>query len=89
MGYHVVNFDLDTKDYENDSEEKIQGSVDKFNSELGWNTQTDSAIVLSHDVHFWTVERLVQEMVATVRQRGFRTGTVGECLGDEGGGWYA
>lgn len=89
MGYHVVNFDLDTKDYENDSESGIQVSVNKFNSELGSNPATDSAIVLSHDVHRWTVERLVDEMVGTVRARGFRTGTVGECLGDPESGWYA
>ncbi|KAK3494123.1 uncharacterized protein B0T23DRAFT_102193 [Neurospora hispaniola] len=89
MGLHVVNFDVDTKDYENDSQAGIQVSVDKFNNELGSNPQTDSAIVLSHDVHRWTVERLVGEMVATLRARGFGTGTVGECLGDPQSGWYA
>lgn len=89
MGLHVVNFDLDTKDYENDSEGAIQVSVNKFNNELGWNTATDSAIVLAHDVHRWTVERLVEEMVGTIRNRGFSTGTVGECLGDPESGWYA
>ncbi|KAK3952239.1 hypothetical protein QBC32DRAFT_146261 [Pseudoneurospora amorphoporcata] len=89
MGYHVVNFDLDTKDYANDSPQGIQTSVDKFNGELGRDVSTDSAIVLSHDVHQWTVERLAEEMVKTVRERGFRTGTVGECLGDPQSGWYA
>lgn len=89
MGYHVVNFDLDTKDYVNDSEGQIQVSVEKFRNELGSDSKAHSAIVLAHDVHFWTVETLTKDMVETARLRGFRLVTVGECLGDVGGGWYA
>ncbi|KAK3386240.1 hypothetical protein B0T20DRAFT_494042 [Sordaria brevicollis] len=88
MGVRVVGWGVDTRDWENDEETEIWGSVDKFERELGTDPAGESAIVLGHDVHRWTVEVLVGEMVRVARGRGFRLVTVGECLGDGGEGWY-
>ncbi|KAB5513328.1 carbohydrate esterase family 4 protein [Coniochaeta sp. 2T2.1] len=86
MGYHVVNFDVDTKDFEHDSGDLatgIQWSKDIFGT---W--AREMAIVLAHDVYNETAETLVPYMLEVVAERGWRMVTVGECLGDPAENWY-
>lgn len=83
LGYHVINVNLDTKDYENDNPSMIWVSKQKF-EEGAWGGN----IVLAHDIHEQTVISLTQFMIDTIRARGLRPVTVGECLGDWGEGWY-
>ncbi|KAG9250750.1 uncharacterized protein F5Z01DRAFT_665198 [Emericellopsis atlantica] len=85
LGYHIVNWDLDTKDYLNDSPDAIQKSKDLFDE--GFNG-TASPIVLSHDTHEQTVVTLVEYMISAVKAKGFNLVTVGECLGDDEANWY-
>ncbi|GKT51642.1 chitin deacetylase ARB_04768 [Colletotrichum spaethianum] len=88
LGYHVIDTSLDTKDYENDTPETTHISAEKFDNELSTDAAANSYIVLSHDVHQQTVVSLVQKMIDTLKARGYRAVTVGECLGDAPENWY-
>lgn len=83
LGYHIIQASVDTKDYENDHPDMINRSIEKFRNEL-----TPEAIVLAHDVHYHTVERLTQAMLNEIRARGLRVVPVGECLGEPPERWY-
>lgn len=87
LGYHIIDASIDTKDYENRTPDTNGVSQSKFDAELG-SPESGSAIVLAHDVHETTVTLLTEHMINTLRARGFRTVTVGECLGDAPQNWY-
>ena len=84
LGYHVIQVDIDTKDYENDSETAIQTAVNNFRDGLA----AGGTLELSHDVHEWTARVLVQSMIDQVKEKGLRAVPVGECLGDPKENWY-
>ncbi|KAF4950733.1 hypothetical protein FGADI_8007 [Fusarium gaditjirri] len=88
LGYHVVDQNIDTKDYENDSPALIQISKDRFSSGVSSNSDNNQYIVLAHDVHDQTVHNLTAFMIDTAQDRGYRLVTVGECLGDPRENWY-
>ncbi|KAL9104792.1 MAG: hypothetical protein Q9163_000290 [Psora crenata] len=68
LGYHVVQANIDTRDWANDSPEAIQNSVQLFREGL----DAGGSIALSHDVHQATANTLVQAMIDEVRNRGLR-----------------
>ena len=68
LGYHVVNADIDTLDWANNSEDGIQTSVQRFRDGL----DAGGSISLSHDVQQWTANVLVQAMIDEVQNRGLR-----------------
>lgn len=84
MGYHIINYDIDTKDYENDSPDLIANAMNTFSNGLA----SGGNLVLSHDVHQQTALTLVPFMLQTVQQYGLRPVTVGECMGDPEENWY-
>lgn len=84
LGYHVINADIDTLDWANQSEQGIQTSVQRFRDGLN----AGGSISLAHDVHQWTAQILTQAMIDEVKRRGLRAVTVGECLGDPKELWY-
>ena len=84
LQYHVISCDIDTLDYNNDSEDQIQNAVQNFKNGL----DAGGTIELSHDVHEWTSRVLVQAMIDEVKNRGLRAVPVGECLGDPKENWY-
>ncbi|KAH7267676.1 uncharacterized protein BKA55DRAFT_590021 [Fusarium redolens] len=88
LGYHVVDQNIDTKDYENDSPALIQISKDRYSSGVSSNSENNQYIVLAHDVHDQTVHNLTASMIDTAQDRGYRLVTVGECLGDPRENWY-
>ncbi|KAF4986310.1 hypothetical protein FGRMN_10897 [Fusarium graminum] len=88
LGYHVVNWNLDTKDYENDSPTMIQTSKNTFSSGVSTDSKTHSYIELSHDTHEQTAYNLTAFMIKTLKARGYRSVPVGECLGDDPKNWY-
>ncbi|OAA53717.1 chitin deacetylase [Cordyceps fumosorosea ARSEF 2679] len=89
LGYHVINSNIDTKDYLNDAPENIHRSRERFEQALvRGDPARDSFIVLAHDVHYHTVVNLTTFMIETARARGYKLVTVGECLGDPQGNWY-
>ncbi|EKV13114.1 Polysaccharide deacetylase family protein [Penicillium digitatum PHI26] len=84
LGYHVIGASVDTKDYENDNPETNWVSFEKFKREV----DAGGTIVLAHDAHQYTVEILVENMLADIERRGLSAVTVGECLGDPSEHWY-
>ncbi|EFW99950.1 chitin-binding protein [Grosmannia clavigera kw1407] len=92
-GYHIVNFDIDTVDYNHDDPQTIQWSKDHFAdilSHSGYNQQGSQAghISLSHDTKHETAVNLTSFMLSTLHLLGYRGVTVGECLGDPRENWY-
>ncbi|KAF4456018.1 hypothetical protein F53441_1739 [Fusarium austroafricanum] len=88
LGYHVIDQNVDTKDYENDSPELIQNSKNRYSSGVSSDLDNNQYIVLAHDVHAQTVRNLTSFMIDTAQDRGYRLVTVGECLGDPKENWY-
>ena len=88
MGYHVVNWDVDTKDYAHNDPDSIRDAEDIFAAAVTGDPSTSSYLVLSHDVHQNTAYSLVEFMLQTLYDKGFKAVTVGECLGDEPYNWY-
>lgn len=85
LGYHVIGTDLDTLDWQG----SVQSSKDIFANALSAaNPSSSSFLPLAHDVHSDTVSSLTPFMIATIQERGFRTATVGECMGDPAANWY-
>lgn len=68
LGYKVITSSIDTKDYQHNGEWDIDVSYNKFVTEL----DAGGSIVLSHDIHYWTVYKLVEEMLQEVQSRGLR-----------------
>jgi peptidoglycan/xylan/chitin deacetylase (PgdA/CDA1 family) len=81
LGYHVVNWDVDTKDFEGD----LQRSKDLFDAGFDGSS---SRIILNHDTHQQTVTDLAEYMLNRVNDANFKAVTVGECLGDPQEYWY-
>jgi peptidoglycan/xylan/chitin deacetylase (PgdA/CDA1 family) len=88
LGYHVVDQNVDTKDYENDSPQLIQNSKNRYSARISSNSGSNQYIILAHDVHEQTVQNLTAYMIDTAQDRGYRLVTVGECLGDPRENWY-
>lgn len=68
LGYHVINADIDTLDWANDSQQGIQTSVQRFKDGLNQG----GTIELSHDVHQWTANTLVPAMISEIKKRGLK-----------------
>ncbi|RPA82141.1 glycoside hydrolase/deacetylase [Ascobolus immersus RN42] len=85
LGYHIIQTDLDTQDWQGDAEMSKQifkQMVDARSlSEPGY-------VVLAHDVHEATVHQLAEYMVDYAQSKGLRLVTVGECMGDPSANWY-
>ena len=68
LNFHVVHASIDTLDWQNDSQDAIGISVQNFKNGLN----NGGTIELSHDVHQWTANTLVQEMINELKARGLR-----------------
>ncbi|KAF7515425.1 hypothetical protein G7054_g14578 [Neopestalotiopsis clavispora] len=83
LGYHVINANIDTLDYEHD-DDTIGVAATNFENGLA----SGGTISLMHDVHGQTVHVLVQEAINDIKARGLTSVTVGTCLGDAAANWY-
>ncbi|KAJ9131658.1 Glycoside hydrolase/deacetylase, partial [Pleurostoma richardsiae] len=89
LGYHVVYFDLDTEGYLNDDPELIQTSKDIWDDAVdGSDPAVDSFLQIEHDIHYQTVYNLTDYVLSSLFAHGYRSVTVGECLGDPPAYWY-
>ncbi|KUJ12994.1 glycoside hydrolase/deacetylase [Mollisia scopiformis] len=82
MGYHIIYWDVDTKDYLNDDPTLIINSENYFAGNTSSPASGHSYIPLAHDIHLNTALTLVAYMLDTLNARGYKAVTVGECLGD-------
>ncbi|KAI1654538.1 carbohydrate esterase family 4 protein [Daldinia decipiens] len=87
LGYHVIMYNIDTKDYKHNTEKDMEVSIGLFKDALR-EDGNGSYIVLAHDVREWTALKLLPAMIQTMYQRGYRAVTVGECLNDSEFNWY-
>ena len=63
--------------------------MDTFSGALAASDLSQAShIVLSHDIHEQTAHVLVDFMLETLADYGYRAVTVGECLGDPSENWY-
>ncbi|EGD91821.2 uncharacterized protein TERG_08038 [Trichophyton rubrum CBS 118892] len=83
LKYHVIEADIDTKDYEHDTPDGVSVSVGFFRDGLN----AGGSITLAHDVHQTTVDLLIQQLLDELKRRGLKAVTVGECLGDPRANW--
>ncbi|KAF2262629.1 glycoside hydrolase/deacetylase [Lojkania enalia] len=91
LGYHVVYFDVDTDDYQQDDPSLIQNSKNWFKGNItagGASPSSDSWLSISHDIHQQTAYNLTDFMLSTITSLGYNAVTVGECLGDPEANWY-
>lgn len=84
LGYHVMEADIDTADWKDESLEGIAQALERFKTGVA----SGGSIVLSHDVLEGTVRALAPAMIEEARSRGLKMVTVGECLGDPPENWY-
>lgn len=49
---------------------------------------TDSFLQIEHDIHYQTVYNLTDYVLTSLFSHGYRSVTVGECLGDPAANWY-
>ncbi|KAM4060598.1 polysaccharide deacetylase domain-containing protein [Hirsutella rhossiliensis] len=86
MQYHVINADIDTKDFEKTTPETNDEAFENFKREFG----NGGTISLMHDVHNTTVNQLIPNVINFLNGpgKGKQSMTVGECLGDAPANWY-
>ncbi|KAG4430514.1 hypothetical protein IFR05_014000 [Cadophora sp. M221] len=88
LGYHIIDMNIDTKDYLNNSPGMIQISKDKYSNLVSNVPSQGSYIPLAHDIHYQTVTNLTAFMIDILLARGYTPVTVGECLNDPPANWY-
>ncbi|EDN91239.1 hypothetical protein SS1G_00642 [Sclerotinia sclerotiorum 1980 UF-70] len=89
LGYHVTYFDLDTEGYLNDAANLIQKSKNIWDAAIATaNPATDNYLEIEHDIHYQTVYNLTDYILASMYSHGFKSVTVGNCLGDPSENWY-
>lgn len=91
LGYHVIYFNVDTDDYNQDSATQIQNSKNWFRGNItagGATPANNEWLSIAHDIHLQTAYNLTDYMLSTLTSLGYKAVTVGECLGDPSANWY-
>jgi len=85
----ILVFDLDTAGYLDDSPTLIQNSKNIWDKAINEsNPETDNFLEIEHDIHYQTVYNLTDYILASMYRNGYKSVTVGECLGDPADNWY-
>ena len=67
----------------------IQTSKDIWDDAIdNSNVKKDSFLEIEHDIHYQTVYNLTDYMLTSLFKHGYKSVTVGECLGDPAANWY-
>ncbi|KAI1861368.1 uncharacterized protein JN550_010898 [Neoarthrinium moseri] len=89
LGYHAIYFDLDTEGYLHDDPTQIQTSKDIWDEAIDGSTPCkDSYLNIEHDIHYQSVYNLTDYFLDSLFKHGYRSVTVGQCLGDPPENWY-
>jgi peptidoglycan/xylan/chitin deacetylase (PgdA/CDA1 family) len=89
LGYHAIYFDLDTEGYLHDDPTQIQTSKNIWDQAINKaNSKKDSFLQIEHDIHYQTVYNLTDYVLTSLFSHGYKSVTVGECLGDPKANWY-
>ncbi|KAF9423643.1 chitin deacetylase [Podila epigama] len=87
-GYKVVNWNLDTNDWQHP--DNVAKSLAEYTKVLKKSNaaKKTSFIALQHDTNEKTAKEVGPKAVAEAKKYGFKVVTVGECLGVAKSGWY-
>lgn len=89
LGYHVTYFNLDTEGYLHNDPSLIQQSKDIWDAHIeGQNPMNTKWLGVEHDIVYQSVYNLTEHMLESLFRNGFRSVTIGECLGDPLENWY-
>ncbi|RYP08248.1 hypothetical protein DL764_001982 [Monosporascus ibericus] len=89
LGYHIVYFDLDTEGYLHTEPNQIQRSKDIWDNAVeGTDACAEGYLQIEHDIHYQVVYNLTDHLLESLFRNGYRSVTVGECLGDPPENWY-
>lgn len=69
LGYHVIIWDLDTNDYNNDASTLIQDSKNRVDTALA--QRWDSYNSIAHDIHYQTVYNLTAYQIDAGKDAGY------------------
>lgn len=73
LGYHIIYFDVDTDDYNQDTPSTIVNAVNNFNKPIdGTSPNTQDFLVIAHDIHQNTADTLVQAMLDTIKKNNYK-----------------
>lgn len=70
LGYHIINWDVDTDDYNNNSPGGIYVSRQRWLDAL--NRYANSYLPIAHDPTYQTVANLAEYMIDAAVARGYR-----------------
>lgn len=85
----IIDFDVDTAGYLNTDVSRIRKSKDIWDATISTgNPATSSFLEIEHDIHFQIVYNLTDHILESIYSHGYRSVTVGECLGDPPANWY-
>lgn len=76
LGYKVVTWDIDTRDWENHN---LSEELDAY-KEVMESSSDHGHIALQHEVFKQTVDELVPKIVEYVKEKGYKFVTVAECI---------
>ncbi|KAK6828325.1 polysaccharide deacetylase [Apiospora arundinis] len=85
LGYHIANYDVDTKDYLGDYN-YARNTYTSILSQRG--PASSSWIALAHDIQPNTVQTFTQYMIDQAKKLGYELVPLGSCLGDPEANWY-
>jgi len=79
----VIMWNADTQDW--NSKGNVQNAINELSKSVavaGRNPQTNSFITLLHDVHEYTVDVILQQVIDYVKQQGYQFVSLAECIGE-------
>lgn len=84
LGYHVVLWDIDTKDYMYNTDRGYYTTRDRFWADFN----AGGTLALFHDTKIYTADKVIPWVIKFLKSRGIRGVSVGECMGDDRANWY-
>ncbi|KAK9771957.1 hypothetical protein SCAR479_11438 [Seiridium cardinale] len=84
LWYDVTHGSIDTNDFEHDTKSQYNVSIETSDKDL----EAGGTVALTHNIKFYTADKMVPHMIAQLERRGPEGVTFGECLGDPKENWY-
>jgi len=84
LGYKIISVDIDTQDWAEGPIGEIQLSIDWYKG----NQTAGGTISLNHDPYQPTADTFIPAIITYLAEKGLKSVTVGECLGDDAANWY-
>jgi len=82
-GMKVIMWNADTQDWNNKG--NVQNSINELAKSVnapGKSPQNSSFITLIHDVHEYSVDVILQQVIDYVKQQGYQIVSLSECIGE-------